>query len=166
METISPEQVRAQIDRFWKILSGKSQGSLEPFYAAGATAFTGRSKRAELAALAAARRMRRLAAAESELVAELVEVEVQVLENTAIASYTYQVHSINKKTDGSRLDKNTRFGRATQIFQQDGKGGLHIVHEHLSAGEAPEVEALLGVREAKPTGSLVRNPERSEGSFR
>jgi ketosteroid isomerase-like protein len=155
METISTEQVRAQIERFWKILSGKSQGSLEPFYAPGATAFTGTSKRAELAALAAARRMRRISAAESELVSELVEVEVQILENTAIASYTYQVHSIKKKADGSRLDKNTRFGRATQIFQNNGKGGLQIVHEHLSAGEAPEVEAILGVRKAQPTGSLV-----------
>ena len=89
------------------------------------------------------------------MVAELVEVEIQVLENTAIASYTYQVHSIRKKADGSRLDKNTRFGRATQIFQNNGKAGLHIVHEHLSAGAAPEVEALLGVREGQPSGSLV-----------
>jgi len=150
METISPEQVRAQIGRFWKILSGESLGSLEPFYAAGASAFTGRSKRAESAALAAARRMRRLSTAEGELVAELAEVEVQVLENTAIASYTYQVHSISKKADGRRQEKNTRFGRATQIFQANGKGGLHIVHEHLSAGEAPAVEALLGVNRTKP----------------
>jgi ketosteroid isomerase-like protein len=143
MEAILPEQVCAQIDRFWKILSGKSRGSLEPFYAAGATAFTGKSKRPELAALAVARRTRNLSAPDSELEAEVGQVEVQVLENTAIASYTYQVHSIRKKADGSRLEKNTRFGRATQIFQNDGTGRLQIVHEHLSAGEAPE--------EAQPT---------------
>jgi len=142
METILPEQIRAQVHRFWKILSGKSNGSLEPFYAAGATAFTGKSKRPEFAALAVARRMRKLSAPEYELDAEVAEVEVQVLENAAIASYTYQIHAIRKQADGTRLEKNTRYGRATQIFQNDGNG-LQIVHEHLSAGEAPE--------EAQPT---------------
>ena len=140
MQAISTEQVRAQVDKFWKILSGKSGDKLEPLYAPDAIVFTGRAKRAEPAPLAAARRMRQVSAGASDLGAEVGQVEVQVVDNVAIASYTYQFHGVKQGSDGGRLEKTTRYGRATQIFQRDDKGALRIVHEHLSAGEAPAIE--------------------------
>lgn len=139
MERILPEQVRAQVQRFWNILSGKSKANLHELYSADAIVFTGRAKRSEPAALATARRTRQFTASSASLAAELGEIDVQIVEDVAIASYIYQFHEVRKKGDGSHLNKKTRFGRATQIFQLDPAHGLQIVHEHLSAGEAPEV---------------------------
>lgn len=140
MERISPEQVRAQVDKFWKILAGKSEDKLEQLYAADAIVFTGRARRGEPALLAAARRMRQVSDAGSDLNADVAQIEVQIVDNVAVASYTYQFHGAKAGRDGGRLEKKTRYGRATQIFQLGDKGGLQIVHEHLSAGEAPQIE--------------------------
>jgi ketosteroid isomerase-like protein len=140
MDSISPERVHAQVDKFWKILSGKSGEKLEHLYAPDAIVFTGRAKRAEPASLAAARRMRQVSGASSDLGVEVGQLEVQVVDSVAIASYTYRFHGVKESGDGGRLEKTTRYGRATQIFQLDDKGALQIVHEHLSAGEAPEIE--------------------------
>lgn len=139
MERILPEQVRAQVQRFWNILSGNSKTGLEELYAADAVVFTGRAKRSEPAALAAARRMRQVSSSSTNLATEVGDIDVQVVEDVAIASYVYEFHEIKRKGDGSQLDKKTRYGRATQIFRYDTVRGLQIVHEHLSAGEAPEV---------------------------
>jgi len=139
MNRILPEQVRAQVQMFWNILSGTSKHSLDQLYAPDAIVFTGRSKRPEPAALAAARRMRQFSSSSPGLAAEVGEIDVQVVDDVAIASYVYQFHEIKKKGDGSRQEKTTRFGRATQIFRGGEAGKLLIVHEHLSAGEAPEV---------------------------
>ena len=141
MERISPEEVRAQVHKFWGILCRKSPERLEQLYAADGIVFTGRAKRTEPAALAAARRMRQLSSPSSELHAEVDEIEVQIVENVAIASYTYQFHEVRKSSEGGRQEKKTRFGRATQVFRHDPRAGLQIVHEHLSAGEAPETDA-------------------------
>jgi ketosteroid isomerase-like protein len=141
MERISPEQVRAQVHKFWKILSGKSNDNLDQLYAADAIVFAGKSKRTEPAALTAARRMRHLSGPTSDLNVEVADIDVQIVENVAIATYIYQFHEVKKGSDGGRLEKKTRFGRATQIFQHDESGRLQIVHEHLSTGEAPEIGA-------------------------
>lgn len=141
MERILPERVRAQVQRFWNILSGNSKANLLELYSADAIVFTGKARRSEPAALAAARRTRQLTGSSASLAAELGEIEVQIVEDVAIASYVYQFHEVQKKGDGSHVDKKTRFGRATQIFQLDPARGLQIVHEHLSAGEAPEVSS-------------------------
>ena len=143
MEKISAEQVHAQVHKFWGILCGKSADRLEQLYAPEGTVFTGRAKRTEPAALAAARRMRQLAAPGSDMTAEVADIDVQIVEDVAIASYTYQFHEVRKGREGGRVEKKTRFGRATQIFRCDEKGGLQIVHEHLSAGEAPELESRM-----------------------
>lgn len=141
MERISPEEVRAQVHKFWGILSGKFKDRLEQLYSVDAVVFTGKAKRSEPAALAAARRMRQLSGPSSDLNAEVAEIEVQIVENVAIASYTYQFHEVRKSGAGGRQEKKTRFGRATQVFRHDERAGLQIVHEHLSAGEAPEMSA-------------------------
>lgn len=139
MDRILPEQVRAQVQRFWNILSGNSKTGLQELYAADAVVFTGRAKRSEPAALAAARRMRQVSGSSTNLASEVGDIDVQVMEDIAVASYVYEFHEIKRTGDGRELDKKTRYGRATQIFRYDPARGLQIVHEHLSAGEAPEV---------------------------
>jgi ketosteroid isomerase-like protein len=139
VERISNEQVRAQVQKFWRILSGKSRDSLEELYAPDALVFTGRAKRPEPAPLVAARRQRQLAGV-SDSGVEVANMDVQIVSNVAVVSYTYQFHSAMTGNEGERMQKKTMFGRATQIFKIGENGMLQIVHEHLSAGEAPAVE--------------------------
>lgn len=108
-------------------------------YAPDALVFTGRAKRPEPAPLAAARRQRQISAVSDSSV-EVADMDVQIVSNVAVASYTYQYHSAMTGSDGARVQKKTMFGRATQIFKIGDNGALQIVHEHLSAGEAPAVE--------------------------
>ena len=140
MERISEGQVRSQVQKFWGILSGKSKGNLEEFYSQDAIVFSGKSKRSEPAQLAAARRTRHLSGPVSDTNAELGQLEIQVVGDVAIASYIYQFQEARSGKDGSRMEKKTLYGRATQIFRLEDSGALRIVHEHLSAGEAPAVE--------------------------
>ena len=108
-------------------------------YAPDALVLTGRAKRPEPAPLTAARRQRQISAVTDSSV-EVADMDVQIVSNVAVASYTYQYHSAMTGSDGARVQKKTMFGRATQIFKIGENGALQIVHEHLSAGEAPAVE--------------------------
>src|SRR5215469_7595066 len=117
MERISDGQVRAQVQKFWSILSGKSNGNLEEFYSQDAIVFSGKSKRSEPAQLAVARRTRHLSGPISDTNAELGQLDIQVVSNVAIASYIYQFQETKSAKDGSRMEKKTLYGRATQIFR-------------------------------------------------
>lgn len=143
MELISADKVRAEVNRFWMVLSGKSQDKLEDMYSADAIVFTGKARRPEPAMLAIARRTRRTPGSES--MAELGAVELQLAGNVAVASYTYKYLRARTGGDGVKQQRNTLYGRATQIFQMDSKGALKIVHEHLSAAAAPD-ESTMRVR--------------------
>lgn len=138
---ISPDEVRAEVQRFWSVLSGKSNEKLEDLYSPAAIIFTGKAKRSEPGRLAAARRMRQLSGPNLSSGAELDPIEVQVSgPDVAIATYTYRFQSHKTGKDGSREQRNTLFGRSTQIFQRDDGGKLRIVHEHLSSAVPPKVE--------------------------
>lgn len=71
---------------------------------------------------------------------EVSLVEVQLVENVAIASYTYRFRGNRKKSDGSTVEMNALYGRVTQVFRLDEQGELRIFHEHFSNGEPPKVE--------------------------
>ena len=138
---ISPDEIRAEVEKFWSILSGKSKERLENLYSPAAIVFTGKARRSERGPLTAIRRMRQVAGPDSTSNAEIDPIEIQIAgTDVAIASYTYRFHSNKKEKDGSRLVRKTLFGRSTQIFQLDDRGALKIVHEHLSSAAPPAVE--------------------------
>src|ERR1700746_3705126 len=110
MERISDLQVRAHVQKFWSILSGKSSGNLGDFYSQDAIVFSGKSRRGEPAQLAAARRSRHLANAASDTNAEVGQLEIQVVGDVAIASYIYQFQEAKSAKDGSRMEKKTLYG--------------------------------------------------------
>jgi ketosteroid isomerase-like protein len=137
---ISPEQVRAEVQRFWQIMCGKSRDRLDDLYATSALVLTGKARKPEPAQAALARRSKQISAA-GDAVAELGTIEVQVADSSvAIASYTYKFHQKRPDQYGGVSQRHTMYGRATQIFQLDGRGILRIVHEHLSAATNPEVQ--------------------------
>ena len=139
--SISPDQVRVEIEKFWLIMCGKSSGTLEELYSPAALILTGKAKKPETTDLVLVRRARQIAAPEAHAVAELGSVEVEMpAPGLAIASYTYRFHHTRPDSDGGAQRRRTLFGRATQIFQADESGRLWIVHEHLSAATNPETE--------------------------
>jgi ketosteroid isomerase-like protein len=141
MISISPEQVRAEVEKFWRIMCGKSRERLEDLYASSAMVLTGKARKPEPAQAALDRRARQISSPSAEAVAELGAIDVQVAEaGVAIASYTYKFHQKRPDQAGGVMKRHTMFGRATQIFQVDAGGKLRIVHEHLSAATNPEVE--------------------------
>jgi ketosteroid isomerase-like protein len=141
MENISPEQVRAEVRRFWAVMSRKLKDELDEMYSPTAIVFTGKAKRSESAKLIAVRRLRQRSAAAPTSSVELDSIEVQIVEpDAAIAAYTYSYHTDKTGVDGAKVQLDTLLGRATQIFQRDEAGVLRIVHEHLSATDSPTVE--------------------------
>lgn len=145
MENLLAEDVRKQVRRFWDIFSGKVAGRIEEMYAPTAIAFSGRAKRSESARLIAMRRTRRIEGGVSSSSLEENSIDVQIVEpNVAIAAYTYTYQTDKVRADGTKVQLETLFGRATQIFQRDEAGVLRIVHEHLSATANPEVEKASG----------------------
>jgi ketosteroid isomerase-like protein len=142
---ISSAEVRAEVQKFWNILCGRLKERLEDMYSPSAIVFTGKAKRSERGALTAVRRMRQFVGGDWTTSAELDPIEVQIAgPDVAIASYTYRFHSSKTGKDGSREQRNTLFGRSTQIFQRDDRGALRIVHEHLSSAAPPAVEKAKG----------------------
>jgi len=138
---ISPDEVRTVVQRFWNILSGKSKEELEQLYSPSAIVFTGKAKASETGRLTAVRRMRQVSGPGFTAGAELDPIEVQIAgPDVAIATYTYRFHSSRKRYDGGREQRNTLYGRSTQIFQRDERGALKIVHEHLSSAAPPKVD--------------------------
>jgi ketosteroid isomerase-like protein len=122
------------------VLSGKLKDKIEEMYAPTAIVFTGSAKRSESAKLVALRRSRRYAGGESTASAEEGPIDVQIVgPDVAIAAYTYSFGSDRTRPDGTKVRVEALCGRATQVFQRDEAGVLRIVHEHLSAGAAPEM---------------------------
>jgi ketosteroid isomerase-like protein len=142
---ISADEIRAEVQKFWSILSGKSKEKLEELYSPSAIVFTGKAKQSERGPLTAIRRMRQFASSDATSNAELDPIEVQIAgPDVAIASYTYRFHSTKTNKDGSRTARNTLYGRSTQVFQRNDRGALKIVHEHLSSAAPPAVEKAQG----------------------
>ncbi|HEY6307318.1 MAG TPA: nuclear transport factor 2 family protein [Candidatus Angelobacter sp.] len=142
LSSISPDQVRAEIQRFWQIMCGNSPDKLEDLYSPSALVVTGKARKPEPANLALARRARQTG---KDSFAELGAVEVQIEgPDVAIASYTYKFHQTRPGESGGLQKRHTLFGRATQIFKLEPGGALRIVHEHLSAATNPEVEKAHG----------------------
>ncbi|MGB9402063.1 MAG: hypothetical protein WCA98_00890 [Candidatus Acidiferrales bacterium] len=142
---LSPDEVRAEVQKFWRILSGESKEKLEDVYSPSAVVFTGKARHSEPGPLMARRRMRQFAGADAASSAEIDTIDIQIAgPDVAIASYTYRFHSNKPQKDGSRVLRSTLFGRSTQIFQRDDRGALKIVHEHLSSAAPPAVEKGAG----------------------
>lgn len=141
MQSISPDQVRAEIRKFWQIMCGKSPDRLEEMYSPAAVLLTGKARRPEEANVALARRARQISAPDLGSSADLGPVEIQIPDpGVAIASYTYKFLHTRPGESGGLEKRHTLYGRATQIFQLDARGVLRIVHEHLSAATNPEME--------------------------
>jgi ketosteroid isomerase-like protein len=143
MERISPEEVRAEVSKFWNIFSSKSKEKFDEMYFPAATVFSSTAQHTEPGRLMVARRLRQFFGPAISLRAEVGAVDVQLVgANVAIATYIFRFRSTKTESDGTQIKRETPFGRATQIFQRDENGALRIIHEHMSSATPPTVEKI------------------------
>jgi ketosteroid isomerase-like protein len=143
MEPISSEEVRAEVYRFWNVLSSKSKDKFEGMYFPSAVVFSSTARQTEPGRLMLARRVRQFFVPAISIRAEVGAINVQLVgTNVAIAAYVYRFRSAQTESDGTKVNRETPFGRATQIFQRDEGGALRIIHEHMSSSTAPTVERI------------------------
>lgn len=130
---LSPDQIREEIDRYWKAFTEKEAASLSDFYAHESVGFSSTSKRSEPGRMAAIRRDREYFHSGSPIKASVEGVEVVLLgDSVAVAAYTFRFHARRSNTLGKLVDEDIEEGRATQVFSYDSDGHLRIFHEHFS----------------------------------
>ncbi len=110
-----------------------------------ATVFASTVPRTESARLTIMRRARQFFAPKSSVRTDVGPVEVQLIGDIAIASYSYSFYGTEVKSDGALVDHDVPSGRATHIFQLDEHGKLRILHEHLSSCEPAKAGATVEI---------------------
>jgi ketosteroid isomerase-like protein len=136
MEAISHERVRREVLEFWDAFTHQSKNRFEEMYSPTATCFAADGRRPEAARLMWVRREREFFGPKSSVGAKLGALNVQVLgPNLAVASYPLHFSIIRILANGSRVEVDVPFCRATQVFQRQESGALRIIHEHLSSAE-------------------------------
>jgi len=136
MTPISPDDVRAEVKKFWEFFSRKSKSRFEEMYLPSATVLAADSRRIEPARLMLLRRERELFGPASLVAAKLGTIDVQFVgPDAAVASYPFHFSITRTFASGKRVQVEMPFGRATQAFQRDDKGVLRIIHEHMSSAE-------------------------------
>lgn len=136
MSNTSPDEIRAEVKKFWDFFSHKSKSRFEEMYFPSATVFAADARRMEPAPLMLVRRERELFGPASLVAAKLGTIDVQLLgADLAIASYPFHFSITRTLASGKRVQVEVPTGRATQVFQRDEKGVLRIVHEHMSSAE-------------------------------
>jgi ketosteroid isomerase-like protein len=144
MPNIMPDQVRAEVHRFWNAFTGKSKNEFEEMYLPSATVFSSTVPRSESARLTVARRVRQFFGPKSTIQTDVGDIDVQLVSNIAIASYAFRFQGTQVKSDGSAVTHEIPVGRGTQVFKLDDGGQLRILHEHFSSGE-PSKEATVEI---------------------
>lgn len=132
---LTPEEVRAEVTRFWNVFSSKAPELLEEFYASDASVFGSSATRAEPGRLAVTRRRREYFDKQTSVRVQVGIIDVHLIGDTAaIASYTFRFHASRVTAGlGKALEENIEHGRATQVFVLESDEKLRIVHEHLSS---------------------------------
>ena len=142
MPGISAEQVRAQVHRFWKAYCTRSAQAIEEMYFSNAIVFSASARRSESAQIALARRAREFREGNTSMTADIRSMDVQIVGNTAIATYDYQFSRSSVNRNGNREIMEVPFALGTQVFQPGPDGVARIVHEHFSAAEEAKRRVL------------------------
>jgi ketosteroid isomerase-like protein len=136
MDPISHAQIKAEIKKFWDTFTSKSKSSFQDLYSPTATVFSVDGRRSEPGRLMWVRREREFFGPRSSVGARLGEIVVQVLgKDLAVAAYSFHFSVVRSLANGSRVQVEVPFGRATHVFQRDENGACRIIHEHLSSAE-------------------------------
>ena len=136
MDSISPALIKTEVKKFWEAFASKSKSGFQDLYSPTATVFSADGRRSEPGRLMWVRREREFFGPQSSVGAKVGDIVVQVLgPNLAVAAYPFHFSVIRSLPNGSRVQVEVPFGRATQIFHLGEQGRFQIIHEHLSSAE-------------------------------
>ncbi len=125
--------IRAQVARFWIILTSKRSESLKEFYDPQAIVFSSSATRSEVGSLTVVRRNREYISSAAEIHYALGDIDVQAIgREVVVASYAFSFDARNVAGPHGLKDEKITQGRATQVFVAADDGTLRIVHEHFS----------------------------------
>jgi ketosteroid isomerase-like protein len=131
--SLSPDQVKAEIARYWKAFTDKDAATLSEFYAHESVGFSSTSRRSEPGRMAAIRREREYFHGSGKVEAKIDDIEVVPLgDAAAVAAYMFRFHATRSDALGKTVEEDIQDGRATQVFALDTDGRLRIFHEHFS----------------------------------
>lgn len=130
---IKADDVKAEVQRFWKVFCTKSADELADFYSHEAIVFSSMSERPEFGRVASIRRKREYFHSGATIHAQLGPIDVLVLPSAAVACYTFSFKASNVASEFSgRNSESITSGRATQVFVLDELNKPRILHEHFS----------------------------------
>lgn len=136
MEAISAQEIRDEVRSFWDAFTHRSKNAFQELYSPTASCFAADGRRSEPARLMWVRREREFFGPKSSVAAKVGAVSVQILgPDLAVACYGFHFSIIRVLANGSRVQVEVPFGRATQVFQRGADGKVLIIHEHLSSAE-------------------------------
>lgn len=104
-------------------------------YFPNAVVFSAVHQRSEPARLMLTRKLREYAQPTSTITAEVGSIDVELIDDAAIASYPYSFRLIKVNRDGTAFQMDFPFACATQIFKADAGGVPRILHEHFGNSE-------------------------------
>ncbi len=132
---IIPEEVKQEIQRFWKAFSEKQ--ALEQFYTLDARVFGSMATRVELGRLAAIRREREYFHPETVIDVRITSpIDVWIHGEVAVATYSYEFHTRRARIGlGKTADEDINNGRVTHVLVREEDGALRIFHEHVSQAD-------------------------------
>ncbi|HEY6273681.1 MAG TPA: nuclear transport factor 2 family protein [Terriglobales bacterium] len=150
MEPITSERVRRAVQDFWDAFTHQAKNRFQELYSPTAVCFAADGRRSEAARLMWVRREREFFGPKSSVGAKLGAVSVQILgPNLASASYGFHFSIIRILPNGSRVEVEVPFGRATQVFECEPDGRMLIIHEHLSSAEPVTAKEIREVSPAR-----------------
>lgn len=150
MEPITSERVRRAVQDFWDAFTHQAKNRFQELYSPTAVCFAADGRRSEAARLMWVRREREFFGPKSSVGAKLGAVSVQILgPNLASASYGFHFSIIRILPNGSRVEVEVPFGRATQVFEREPDGRMLIIHEHLSSAEPVTAKEIREVSPAR-----------------
>ena len=150
MEPITSERVRRAVQDFWDAFTHQAKDRFQELYSPTAVCFAADGRRSEAARLMWVRREREFFGPKSSVGAKVGAVSVQILgPNLASASYGFHFSIIRILPNGSRVEVEVPFGRATQVFEREPDGRMLIIHEHLSSAEPVTSKEIREVSPAR-----------------
>src|SRR5438270_47581 len=136
-EKLTPEIIRIEVQRFWKMFQEKDVDVIHQFYAPEAMVFSSSSSRPEPGRLASARRQREYFQAKTMVNVKVGQMDVTLLgDQAAVCGYSFDLDASHVATGlGSDAEEHIHEGRVTQVFCYDSEGQLRIMHEHISVAQ-------------------------------
>jgi ketosteroid isomerase-like protein len=132
-KSLTTEDIRKAVERFWFIFQTKSEEELNSFYAPGSTVFQIAMGRSEPGRLGAMRRAREYFNMETKTDVKVSPVDVVLCGHDAgVACYTFQFFATARELGGKKGEEKLEVVRATHVFHRDEAGKLRIAHEHFS----------------------------------